>query len=101
MTQKTQALEQTELKQHLATLPGWDFRDDKIYKIFKFPTYLAGINFVNVIAALAEAMNHHPDLGIGYQKVEVILTTHDAGNKVSLKDIKIAKAIEALPIFKA
>ena len=46
-------------------------------------------------------MDHHPDLTIGYKKVKVSFTTHDAGSKVSAADVKAAKAVEALGYPKA
>lgn len=50
-----------------------------------------------MIGAMAEGHNHHPELTIGYKKVRVAFTTHDAGNKISQKDVEIARAIDALP----
>jgi 4a-hydroxytetrahydrobiopterin dehydratase len=50
------------------------------------------------MAALAEAMNHHPRWAQNYTQVEVWLTTHDAGNTVSEKDIELAIGINQLPL---
>jgi len=57
----------------------WNEIDKTISKTFEFNSYLDGIDFVNEIANLAEQENHHPDIIIGYCKVTVSLTTHDAG----------------------
>ena len=73
----------------------WNEIDNTITKSFEFNSYLDGIDFVNAVANVAEQENHHPDISIGYCKVTISLTTHDAGT-ITEKDYKLAKLIDCL-----
>ena len=73
----------------------WNEIDKTISKTLEFNSNLDGIDFVNEIANLAEQENHHPDIKIGYCKVTISLTTHDAG-ELTDKDYKLAKLIDDL-----
>ena len=75
----------------------WNEINSTINKTFEFNSYLDGIDFVNEVANLAEQENHHPDIEIGYCKVTISLTTHDAGGLTD-KDYKLAKLIDDLNI---
>lgn len=75
----------------------WKEIDKTISKTFEFNSYLDGIDFVNEIANLAEQENHHPDIIIGYCKVAVSLTTHDA-DEITEKDYRLAKLIDDLRV---
>ena len=75
----------------------WNEIDNTISKTFEFNSYLDGIDFVNAVANVAEQENHHPDISIGYCKVTISLTTHDAGT-ITEKDYKLAKLIDDLNI---
>ena len=75
----------------------WNEIDNTISKTFEFNSYLDGIDFVNAVANVAEQENHHPDISIGYCKVTISLTTHDAGT-ITEKDYKLAKLIDDLSI---
>ena len=75
----------------------WNEIDNTITKTFEFNSYLDGIDFVNAVANVAEQENHHPDIYIGYCKVTISLTTHDAGT-ITEKDYKLAKLIDDLNI---
>jgi len=80
----------------LNNLPGWSVVDDMMTKTYALPSYMAGIAFVGAVGTIAEAHDHHPDLEVTYKKVKVSFTTHDAGSKVTQKDVDAAAAIEAL-----
>ena len=67
----------------------WNEKDNTITKTFEFSSYLDGIDFVNEVANLSEQENHHPDITVGYCKVTISLTTHDAGS-LTEKDYKLA-----------
>lgn len=84
-----------ELNQKLKELNGWSLNDNSIIKIFRFDNFLESINFVNKIAPLAQNLNHHPDIEINYNKVKIILSTHDEGG-VTEKDINLSLEIENL-----
>ena len=79
----------------LAGLAGWQRDGDAIAKTYTFGAYMDGIAFVNSAAEAAEAVDHHPDMAVGYKRVTVTLTTHSSGG-VSRKDLDLAAALEAL-----
>ena len=61
----------------------------------KLHDFAASLAFVNVVAAAAEAANHHPDIDIRWNKVHLVLTTHSAGG-LTVLDIALAAAIDRL-----
>ena len=75
----------------VAELSGWSAGDDFITKVFQFKDFASAFGFMSEIAIVAEAMNHHPGWYNVYNRVDVTLTTHDAGG-VTNKDIALAKA---------
>lgn len=77
--------------------PGWGLADEGrgLVRVFRFGAYLDGIAFVNQVAALAERLEHHPDLVVTYGAVEVRLTTHDAGGLTG-RDLEVAAAIDRI-----
>ena len=83
-----------EIKKSISTY-GWDFSDNKICKVFEFKTYLDGVEFINKIAPIAERLNHHPDINIGWCKVEISITSHDLGG-VTTKCVNLATTIDLL-----
>jgi 4a-hydroxytetrahydrobiopterin dehydratase len=92
----TTALSDADISAQLADLAGWERDGDSISKIFSLDSYMAGLALATAIGTVCEGLNHHPDLMIGWRKVTVALTTHDAGHKISQKDIDAARKIEAL-----
>jgi 4a-hydroxytetrahydrobiopterin dehydratase len=58
---------------------GWLVVDDALEQTFELPSFLAAIGFVNRVAELAEAENHHPDVAISYKQVTLRWTTHSEG----------------------
>jgi 4a-hydroxytetrahydrobiopterin dehydratase len=90
------ALTDAQITEALAQLDGWERDGDQLTRTFKFDNYLAGTSFASAVGVIAEGFDHHPDLFIGYKKVMVSFTTHDAGSKITQKDVDIAKAINAL-----
>ncbi|MCU0511653.1 MAG: 4a-hydroxytetrahydrobiopterin dehydratase [Anaerolineae bacterium] len=97
----TQALGEAEIIERLARLNGWERQGGKLVKTFRLPSYMAGLALATTIGTIAEGFDHHPDLSIGYKKVTVEFTTHDAGNQLSEKDFAAATAIDALPYPRA
>lgn len=80
----------------LATLDGWGRTGDgTIAKSFRFRDFSSAFGFMARVALLAEKADHHPDWSNSYNRVEIALSTHDAGG-VTQKDIDLARAIEAL-----
>lgn len=74
---------------------GWDLRDDKLVRVVVRHDFGAAMEFVNGVALLAEASNHHPDIAIHWNEVELTLWTHTAGG-VTEADVEMAAAIEDL-----
>src|SRR5436305_15337455 len=72
-------LTDSEISDRLRSLEGWEVRDSRLVKSFKFKDFMSAVHFVDEIAPLAEAEGHHPDLQVGWGKVVVELTSHDAG----------------------
>ena len=81
-----------EINKSLAS-HGWDYAHKKISKSFSFAAYMEGIQFVQKNAVLAEAQNHHPDINIGWCKVDISITSHDLGG-VSTKCVNLALGID-------
>ena len=90
------ALSESEINARLGDLKGWARDGDTLVKTFQFDSYLAGVAFASTVGVISEGLNHHPDLSIGWRRVTVAYTTHDAGNKLSSKDFAAAEAIDAL-----
>ena len=74
---------------------GWVYADKKISKSFNFEKYMEGIEFVNKMAELAERNNHHPDITIGWCKVNVNITSHNLGG-VTTKCVNLATGIDLI-----
>lgn len=89
-------LSEDQIVQHLSTLPGWERDGGLITKTYQLDTYMTGLAFAAAVGTVCEGLGHHPDLFIGWKKVKVSFTTHDAGNALTEKDFKAAAAIEAL-----
>jgi 4a-hydroxytetrahydrobiopterin dehydratase len=77
----------------LAVRKGWRRRANRLTKDFEFESFRDSIVFVNRVATLADAMNHHPDIDVRYSTVTVTLTTHDAGG-ITEKDLDLAEQID-------
>ena len=74
----------------------WKEEYNKLKKTFKFKDFQEAFGFMTRVAFLAEASQHHPNWSNVYNTVEIELTTHDSGNKVTKKDHDLAKAIDGL-----
>jgi 4a-hydroxytetrahydrobiopterin dehydratase len=81
----------------LAALPDWQLRDDRlaIVRKFRFADFSEAFAFMTRVALIAEKADHHPEWSNVYNRVEITLTTHDAGG-LSQRDVAMAKAIDAL-----
>ena len=90
-------LSEEERETWLAALPGWSLaREGKaIERKFEFADFSEAFAFMVRVALLAEKRDHHPEWSNVYNRVEIELTTHDAG-VLSLRDVEMAQAIDAL-----
>ena len=86
-----------EVQEGLRRLVGWGLREDRIAKGFRFRTFREAIVFVNRVAKLAEAADHHPDITISYNRVTLSLTTH-ASKGLTHKDFDLATEIEGVDL---
>jgi 4a-hydroxytetrahydrobiopterin dehydratase len=95
MINRLTAAERSEL---LATLSGWTLDEgrDAIVKRFAFRDFVEAFGFMTRIAILAEKADHHPEWSNVYNRVDILLTTHDADG-LSQRDVDLARAIDALP----
>ena len=88
-------LSDAEIDRRLAGLPEWRRSGDEIERELKLEDFAAAIAFVNSVAALAEAANHHPDILVhGWNKVRLTLSTHSEGG-LTEADFKLASQIDA------
>lgn len=78
-------------------LPGWRMAEgrDAIRRSFRFQDFSEAFGFMTRVALLAEAQDHHPEWSNVWNRVEILLTTHDAGG-LSARDVRLAQAIDAL-----
>lgn len=74
----------------------WTEKDNKLYRAFSFKDFKEAFAFMTRVAALAEERDHHPTWTNTYNKLEIWLSTHDAGDTVTAKDRELAEAIDAL-----
>ncbi|MEM6800665.1 MAG: 4a-hydroxytetrahydrobiopterin dehydratase [Bacteroidota bacterium] len=84
-----------EADSKLSHLPGWTFKDSGIEKGFEFSNFIEAFGFMSQVAILAEKQNHHPEWFNVYNKVNIRLSTHDAGGLTDL-DFALAEQIEGI-----
>lgn len=89
-------LSDEKIEDELEDLPGWEHKNDKLSKELGFENFRDAMAFINRIAFEAEEQVHHPEIFNVYNTVNISLNTHDAGGKVTQKDITLAKTIESL-----
>ena len=83
---------------HLAQVSGWQFNNGAIEKTFAFKNYHETISFVNALAWIANAEDHHPDLAVSFSRCVVRFNTHSVGG-VSINDFICAAKADALISF--
>lgn len=88
-------LDAASRKEFVSGNPGWVIAAETVAKTFVHPDFNAAMGFVTRVALLSEVADHHPDIDIRWNKVSIVLTTHDQGGLTS-KDTELAAAIEAL-----
>ena len=74
----------------------WQENNDGLEKTFEFTDFSKAFAFMTRVAILAEKANHHPEWSNVYNKVNIRLTTHDAGGIVTAKDRSLAQEIDQL-----
>lgn len=98
-TQTRRGMSATEIVAALAQLDGWRLQGDgadlAIEKTYRFANYYQTMAFVNAVAFIAHAQDHHPDLSVHYDRCVVRLNTHDVGG-ISSTDFDCASRFDAL-----
>lgn len=101
-TQTRRALKAPEVVAKLAQLEGWslsgDGADVAIEKTYRFANHYETIAFVNAVAFIANAQDHHPDLSVHYNRCVVRLNTHDVQG-ISITDIECAAQFDGLLVL--
>jgi 4a-hydroxytetrahydrobiopterin dehydratase len=88
-------LNATQIAEYLALLPGWALVSGEIVREYRFADYYQSIAFVNALAFIAHAQDHHPELSVHYNRVQVRFSTHDVAG-ISLNDMICAAKVGAL-----
>ncbi|MGD8277541.1 MAG: 4a-hydroxytetrahydrobiopterin dehydratase [Gemmatimonadota bacterium] len=88
-------LDEPVIARKLSGLTGWSRDGDALRKTYVLPMFADAIAFVNRVAAAADAMDHHPDMDIRYNRVTFTLSTHSEGGLTQL-DFDLARRIEEL-----
>ena len=88
-------LAEHEITSHLAALPHWRLSGDAITRTLIFTGFPEAVAFVTRLVEPAEAMQHHPDVDVRYNRVIITLSTHDAGG-LTASDFALAAQIDAL-----
>lgn len=91
--QNYKKLSGNELDEMVKSLSGWELKDGKLQKSFKFSNFIEAFGFMTRIALEAEKINHHPEWSNVYNTVSVKLSTHDAGG-ITDYDVKLANIID-------
>ena len=89
-------LTEHDIRQALRDLPGWQVEADRLVFTHDFGSFRAAMAFLVRLGFEAEAMNHHPEIHNVYGRVRLALTTHDAGDRITDKDVELAGRIVGL-----
>lgn len=92
----SEPLSDAVIAEALKRLPGWEHENDALKRSYRFSDFSEALGFIVRIGLLAEQHGHHPELFNVYNTVRVALNTHDAGGKVTQKDLDLARAIQKL-----
>ena len=84
-----------EVDAALAGVAGWEVENDRLKRRFVFPNFAESLAFVNKVGETAEAMDHHPDIKLGWGYAEFETTTHDRGGITDM-DFELARRINEL-----
>jgi 4a-hydroxytetrahydrobiopterin dehydratase len=90
-----QLLTDAEIQAQASSLSGWTVAGSQLQTTRKFKDFVTAIAFVNKLVEPAESAGHHPDIEISYNKVQITLTTHDAGG-LTQKDFDVANVISQI-----
>lgn len=89
------AMDAQEIAERLRDLPGWELREGALRRTYPFPDFATAMAFANRVADAAEAADHHPDMLVGWGRVELAWVTHSAGG-VTQHDLDMAARCDAM-----
>ena len=89
-------LTESQLERALTRLTDWRLDDDALRRDLRFKDFVEAFAFLTKLALVAERQGHHPEISNVYRDVTLRLRSHDAGNKVSQRDVDLAEAIDGL-----
>lgn len=90
------ALTPSQIQEALNGLEGWSVEQSKLLKVYELNDFKAALAFINRVGAEAERLNHHPEIHNSWNRVTLRLCTHDAGNRITEKDLTLARAIQSI-----
>jgi 4a-hydroxytetrahydrobiopterin dehydratase len=90
-----EALLPAAIAELLVRLPGWSGDVHGLTRTYRFRDFAAAMAFMNGAAPAIDALNHHPEWNNVYNRVGVVLRTHDAGDRVTELDVKLARLLDA------
>lgn len=88
-------LSEEEIAARLSESPGWERQGEAIVRTFRH-TYHECVHLAMYVAAKAREIGHHPDIHITWQRIRFVITTHDAGNRLTAKDFELARHIDEI-----
>lgn len=88
-------LEDSEIEERLSGLDGWERAGEAIAKMFACGDFVGSVRFVDSLVEPAEAMGHHPDVAISWDKVTVTISTHSEGG-LTAADFELAGKVDGL-----
>lgn len=86
-------LEGAELEAALSQLPGWSIEGDRLVREFRFRSFPEALSFLIRVGFAAERLGHHPEIYNVYATVRLELCTHEAGNRITERDVALAREI--------
>ncbi|MCX4768573.1 4a-hydroxytetrahydrobiopterin dehydratase [Streptomyces sp. NBC_01260] len=89
-------LPKNEIENRLRELPGWTLEGDRITRTYRLPSHFAAAGLTVHVAQIQDELNHHSDLTLGYDTVALSVNSHDAGGKVTEKDLALAARVAAV-----
>ncbi|MGN5635139.1 4a-hydroxytetrahydrobiopterin dehydratase [Streptomyces sp. AC154] len=89
-------LPRNEIENRLRELPGWTLEGDRITRTYRLPSHFAAAGLTVHVAQIQDELNHHSDLTLGYDSVTLSVNSHDAGGKVTEKDLSLAARVAAV-----
>ncbi|WP_069169648.1 4a-hydroxytetrahydrobiopterin dehydratase [Streptomyces griseus] len=85
-----------DIETALRDLPGWQVEGDRITRTYRLPSHFAAAALTVHVARIQDEIDHHSDLTLGYNTVRLAVNSHDAGGKVTSKDLGLAGRVEAI-----